>query len=462
MGSLIFSIILAAIAALAWFMGPSLKLVGVLRNLVVATIATFAFAVNISGLFSYNDAGYCQHIRTITGSEKQECSVGWYVVGYGKSNAWPWAITISHTSRESDDGSNIAPPYRVRMADNWTGDVTHATRFEIPKDDRFLDMAKVFRSPERLISTTLLPAVTASLDSVSNLYTMEEYYAGGKRDQFKTEYRDAIEKGRAVVRQITDNSTVNGAKVSKVAASNSSVTEDTSEIGDLMTQRTYMEKVIGDDGLAKREVHDYAEYGIRVASAILENLDPDDAFEKQIKARKDAASRRIVAQEERKEQEEQRLLAIQTGQTQIAKRQADAQVNQIEKTTNAETTKKLALIEAERFKEEASIQKETAQLQYERDQIAAKSRKVLADAEAYAKEAVLKADNALAQKLEAEVQIHQVWAQAYAKRQVPTNVTTLGGGGDVATGGDSEVKTFMQLMTMDAAKRLNYDREVKK
>lgn len=461
MGSLIFSIVLILIAVLVFWL---VKLEGPLKqikNVAASVVLAIGVLVNLNGLFDYNDAGYCQHVRTVLGTESQECDVGWYVIGYGWSNAWPWAITISHSNRSTDDGSNVMRPYEVRMSDNWKGEVIQATRFEIPKDDRFLSMAKVFRSPERLISTTLLPAVTASLDSVANLYTMEDYYAGGKRDEFKTEYRDAVEKGRAVVKQITDNSG-RVATINKATANDMEATEDTSNVGELMSRRTYMEKVLDDNGIPKREPHDYAEYGIRVASAILENLDPDNKFEEQIQARKDAASRRIVAQEQRKEQEEQRLLAIQTGETNVAKRQAEAKVQQIEKTTNAETAKQLSLIEATRQKEEATIQRETAKIFLEKAKIDAQSVQVAADAQAYEKEVILKADNALAQKLAAEIEIQKVWAEAFANRKVPQYVFGSGGDGKTPTGSDSEAKLFMQLMSMDAAKRLSYDREVKK
>jgi hypothetical protein len=74
------------------------------------------------------------------------------------------------------------------------------------------------------------------------------------------------------------------------------------------------------------------------------------------------------------------------------------------------------------------------------------------------KSSILKADNALAQKLKAEVEIQKLWADAYAKRAVPTNV--FGAGADTPTGGDGESKAFMQLLTLDAAKRLNYDRNL--
>jgi regulator of protease activity HflC (stomatin/prohibitin superfamily) len=430
---------------------------------VSTALGSIAALFVLLGGWNYNDAGYCQHIRTIAGTESATCKTGWYFVGFGKSNAWPWAITIAHTDSTTAEGSEINPPYRVRMADNWTGDVKQTTRFEIPQDeDQFLNMVRKLRTPERLITSTLRPAVIASLDSVANLYTMEQYYAGGARDQFKNEYKDAIEKGRAVVRQITTDDRNRQPVVSKVTPSDSEFVADTSDIGDLSSRRVSMEKVLDSNGNEMRQRHDYMDYGIVVASAILESLDPDNKFEEQIQARKDAASRRIVAQEQRKEQEEQRLLAIQTGETNIAKRQAEARVEQIQKTTNAETAKKLALIEADRIKEEAAIQRDTAKIQLERAKIDAQSVQVAADAQAYEKRVILEADNALAQKLQAEIEIQKVWAQAFANRKVPQYVFGSGADGKTPTGSDNEVKQFMQLMSMDAAKRLSYDREVKK
>ena len=428
------------------------------KNAAAGVVGVLGVLIGLNGAFDYNDAGFCQHIRTITGSESGECKTGWYYSGFGRTTAWPWAITIAHSNNTEMEGSEVAGPYRVRMADNWTGDVTQTTRFEIPQDnEQFLEMVRKLRSPERLIATTLRPAVVSSLDSIANLYTMEQYYAGGQRDQFKTEFRDALEKGRAQVKQITVNDGSRKPTVSKAAASDMIVAQDTSEVGDLNSRRMIMQKVVV-NGLEVREPHDYMEYGIRVASAILENLDPDDKFELQIQARKDAASRRIVAQEQRKEQEEQRLLAIQTGETNIAKKQAEAKVEQIQKTTDAETTKKLAIITAERMREEALVQKETAAINLDKARIDAQAKEVTADAAAYEKKALLEADGALKDKLEAMVAINRVWADAASKMNVPSTVM----GGDGKTGNTiNTTDAFMQMMMVKSAKDLQVDMKVK-
>lgn len=440
-------------------------------KLVKKIAAPVLFAISAfsggSGAVGYNDAGFCQHTRTIFGTETSTCQTGWYFAGWGTSTAWPHYITVANTVDATGENAgtvfqgSVTAPYRVRLADNWTGDVTQTTRFAIPQDHaQFIDMARTFRTPERLINTTLKPAVTASLDSVSNMFTMEEYYSGGKRDQFKSEFKDAIEKGRAQVRQVSLNQ-AGGVIRSRVAPNDSDVAQDTSEVGDTEVRRVIMEKVTDENGNAIRVPHDFSEIGITVASAILENLDPDDKYEDQINDRKAAASRRVVAREQRLEQEEQRLLAIQQGETDIAKRQAAARVEQIEKTTNAETTKKLALIEAERVREEAEIAQQTAAINLERARIDAEAVTVAADAEAYAKEAILTADGALAQKLAAWVEAQKVWADAASKINVPATVI---GGGEGGTAGSAlgTVDTFMQMMMVKTAKELAVDPNITK
>ena len=63
--------------------------------------------------------------------------------------------------------------------------------------------------------------------------------------------------------------------------------------------------------------------------------------------------------------------------------------------------------------------------------------------------------------LEAEISTERVWADAYAKRNVPTYVIGAGDG-DTPTGGDQEAPLLQQLLAMEYAKRLDYDRVIQK
>ena len=89
-------------------------------------------------------------------------------------------------------------------------------------------------------------------------------------------------------------------------------------------------------------------------------------------------------------------------------------MRRIEQTTNAESEKQLAISSANKFKEQAEFDGERSVILLEKAEIDAEAIKVAADTEAYAKAAVLEADNALAQKLDAEIRIQHVWAKAYA------------------------------------------------
>ena len=117
-----------------------------------------------------------------------------------------------------------------------------------------------------------------------------------------------------------------------------------------------------------------------------------------MRLRQHAAADRAIANEQRIREEEQRLLAIAKGERELAERQAQAKVRQIDHTTNVETEKQLAITSANKLKEQAEIDRERSVILLEKAEIDAEAVKVAADAEAYAKAVVLEADNALAQK----------------------------------------------------------------
>jgi len=175
MGYLITMSILLVVASVG---GLFVKVPDVLKTgkkIVVAFVMVLGLSIGTTGAFQFNDAGYCQFVQTIAGTEADTCERGWYFQGWGRSTAWPHFITIAHSLSPDSEGSSINGPYPVRMSDNWAGDVTQTTRFGIPQDSvQFRKMHKDFRSVARLVTTTLKPAVTSSLDSVANTFSMEE------------------------------------------------------------------------------------------------------------------------------------------------------------------------------------------------------------------------------------------------------------------------------------------------
>lgn len=422
-------------------------------------------------IFFYAEPGYMYHVRTILGQERAVDSVGYNYHLFGRINNWKKAMTVqatpmtlgteSTTTAESDGGTQASanlPPLSVVMLDQVDSKLSATTRFRIPTDrESFLKMAHEYRTPENLLRTALIPAFQETLQATGSLMAAEEYYSG-RRTEFNAEFENQMQNGIYLVtrHQIVVDDPVSAVK--GTAASDLGTSQ--ADFGDGKKVKWVVEKKLRADGTFERKPQNFNNYGISVIEARVTDLKPNEKFVERMQLKQQAAADRAIAQEKRVQEEEQKLLAIAKGEREVAEQQAEAKKIQIKRTTDQETEKRLALIDASKKFEQAEIDKQTAQIRLEQARIDAEKVKTLADATSYEKRVVLEADNALAQKLETEIAIQRVWAEAYSKRAVPKMVFTSGPDGGVPIGGDTETSRFLQLLTADAAKRLSYDRGV--
>jgi len=442
---------------------------GLIVKGVLSVIVILSIVYVLSKSFFYAEPGYIYHVRTVTGSEAVVTEVGYKFYPFGRYNSWKRAMTVQASSgssinaitaeKDSENTSASLPPLSIMFLDQVDAHAEATVRFSIPADElSFLKLAHEYRSPENLLRTALLPAFKETLQANASLMAAEEYYGGG-RTEFNSEFENQMSNGIYLVKR--EEVTVRSARSSSGSA-NASLGTEQEQYGEDEKTVFLVKKVLGTDGQPRRKSQRFTDFGITVVSALVTDMKPNQKFIERMQLKQKASADRAIAREQRVQEEEQRLLAIARGEREVAERQAKAKVEQIQKTTEAETDKQLAITGAEKLKAEAAISKETAEINYEKAKIEAETRRTLADAEAYQKEIILQADNALAQKLEAEVEIQRLWADAFAKRNVPTNVFGGGSGNGAPVGNDAETKIFMQMLTLDAAKRLNYDREVTK
>lgn len=196
-----------------------------------------------------------------------------------------------------------------------------------------------------------------------------------------------------------------------------------------------------------------------MVEARITNIDPNPLYKQRMVKVQTALAELAVARQDRLKEEEQKLLVTARGEKEVEQKRQETLRDQIEQTTKAETAKQLSIINAEREKESATIAKLTSQELLEKARIDAQATKTLADAEAYAKEAVIKADGALDKKLAAYVEVQKAFADAFSKAPVPS-VNMAGGNGGTGRGG--EAQDFLSLLTVKAAKDLQLDMTVKK
>jgi len=433
---------------------------------VIALVIGIVYVLSKS--FFYAEPGYIYHVRTVTGNEEVVTEVGYKFYPFGRYNSWKRAMTVQALSgsginainaeKDSDSTSASLPPMSIMFLDQVDAHAEATVRFSIPSDeDSFLRLAHEYRSPENLLRTALMPAFKETLQANASLMTAEEYYGGG-RTEFNSEFENQMNNGIYLVKR--EEVQVRGNKQANSSA-NASLGTDQEQYGEDSKTIFVVQKVVDENGQPKRKSQRFTDFGITIVSALVTDMRPNQKFIERMQLKQKASADRAIAREQRVQEEEQRLLAIARGEREVAERQAQAKVEQIQKTTEAETEKQLAITGSEKLKAQAFIAKETAEINFEKAKIEAETKRTLAEAEAYQKKVILQADNALAQKLEAEVEIQKLWADAFAKRKVPA---TVFGGGSSGTpvGSDAETKAFMQLLTIDAAKRLNYDRQVNK
>ena len=435
------------------------RLSGILRPISLAVGGIMVLLGAFQGIFFYAEPGFKYHVRTILGEEKMVKDVGYNTHLFGRYNAWKNAMSVQSSrdgggrvraEMDSDTTSADLPPQTLVFLDQVDAQVTATTRFQLPDtEEDFLRLARQFRTPANLLRTELIPAFQETLGATASLITAENYFSGG-RNEFNTEFQNQMNGGIYNVRRKEETRNVRR----RTGSANASLGTDQEEFGDDQQVVFVVEKILDETGQPVRKPQNFNKFGIAVVSARVTNVQPNERFRSRMEQKQDAAAARSVAREQRVQEEEQRLLAITRGEREVAERQAAAKVEQIQLTTEAETQKQLAVTAANQRREEAAINRDTAVIRLEQSRIDAESRQVSADAAAYEKKAIIEADNALQQKLDAYVTAQRHWADAFARRAVPQTVFGAQGG---SGGTDSDVQNFLNLMTMRAAKDLSVD-----
>lgn len=437
----------------------------IIVGIVILLITVFS-VIGSKSIF-YAEPGYIYHVRTLTGNEEVINNVGYHFNFLGRYNAWKRAMTVQSIStvsvgninseKESQFTSAALPPLGIMFLDQVDAHAEATVRFSIPSNRKdFLNLAHEYRTPENLLRTALIPAFKETLQSNASLMSAEEYYSGG-RSEFNAEFEKQMSNGVYLVKRMETEVFY---KQSAKASANAALGTDQKEYGDKSKMIFIVKKLLDSNDQPRIKVQRFQNFAISVVDARVTDIRPNKKFVERMQLKQKASADRAIAREQRIQEEEQKLLVIARGERKVAERQVQAKVIQIERTTEAETEKQLAITDATKTKERATIARITSEIFLEKAKIDAETQRTLAKAEAYKKRVIIEADNALAQKLAAETEIHRLWAVAFARRNVPTNVFGGGQNSGVPIGSDSEAKAFMQLLTLDAAKRLSYDRTI--
>lgn len=422
--------------------------------------------VMFNNMFYYNSAGYITQVLTKFPSqtEKVVSTTGYTWIGFGTATPWPRQMSVQSVadinslpkgSDQDGTGSSLIQAFPITFLGGVTATVDANVRVALPDGDPFLQLARTYRTPENFVLQSIMPVMKSTLQSTAQLMTADDYYSGGATE-FRQSFQDQITDGAYVVKrvekQVSNSRMAAGGAIAQKGTDQGEFGGDTSTV-------VVTEKVVGKNGQPVRLERQFSKLGVTVADANIVNIDPSPQFKERMTAVQKSQAELMIARQGRQTADEQKKLVTARGEMEVEQKRQATMKDQVERTTNAETERQLAVTNANRQKEQAEIEKQTAQIQYEQAQIEAKTTKERADAEAYAKKAVILADGALTQKLEALVKINGVWAEAASKAPVPG--VMMGGAGGEGSSRQTEIGQLMGVLAVKAAKDLQVDLNVK-
>lgn len=375
----------------------------------------------------YNTGGYRTVIESrVGGGIDVKFSNGFYFTLFGKTTEYPDIMTVSFTKDETSSTVDI-DPITIRFNDATSAEATGVVKFMLPKSDSLMvQLHKDYRNVDNLAITGFKPFVMECLKNSSQLMSSEMHYLGG-RSTMSQYFQDQLEDGVYILQ------------------TEEKIVKDTV---DRENKRVYLTKISKNkSGNPERKRSMLTQYGIGITDAVIADVDYEERVDVLLGQKIDATSKTSISKQELMKAQQEALTEEAKGKKLLVETEYKELQNQKTQVIQAETQVKLKeqevkLQEQEKLKEKAA---------YEASVFAAKKTKELAEAEAYAKKAVMVADGALTQRLNALVEINKAYAEALGKQPLVPSVM-MGGGGNIPNS-----TALVEMLTAKTAKELALD-----
>lgn len=383
--------------------------------------------LSIFNPLSYNDAGERTVVEQWDGKQFVQYMPGVYYAGFfAKERSWPNQISVSYQADAPDldlkDGTIEIGKQTIRFGgDATSANISGIVQYILPVDEKeMIEMHNAHRTPQSLVQKRLAPYTKECLQSSAQLMSSEAHYSGG-RAQMAQDFQDQLKNGVFILKTIDK------------------VVYDSLE---KENKRVYETNPLTDkSGNPKRKVSSIKEYGVTVADAAITDVDYEERVDAMLAKKIDASTKASVAKQELLTAQQQQLTAKAKGEQKLVEIEYFQKQEQTKQVVAAQTQVELARQDlAKQEIARQAAEKEAAKI------------KVLADAEAYAKQRVMQADGALDKKLNAYVAIEKAKWDAFSKYQ-GSLVPMFQGGGASGNNGIS----FMELWNAKVMRDLSLD-----
>ena len=374
-----------------------------IKKIIAIALLSIIGVILLSTCIGYNTGGFRTVIESrATGSLSVKFSNGFYFTLFGKTTEYPDIMTVSFTKDETSSTVDIEP-ITIRFNDATSATATGVTKFMLPKSDSLMvQLHRDYRNVDNLAITGFKPFVMECLKNSSQLMSSEMHYLGG-RSTMSQYFQDQLQDGVYILE--TEEKIVTD-----------SVEKE--------NKRVYLTKIAKTkSGEFERKRSMLTQYGIGITDAVISDVDYEERVDNLLGLKIDATSKTSISKQELMKAQQEALTEEAKGKKVLVETEYKELQNQKTQVIQAETQVKLAQ-QAVQLQEQEKLK---AQKSYEASIFEAKKTKELAEAEAFAKKAVMVADGALEKRLAAIVEINKAYADAIGKQPLVPS-TYIGGG----------------------------------
>lgn len=366
----------------------------------------------------------------VTGNMSAKLTPGLWAQFFGDIEVWPKADTFFFTS-DTKEGDAMDQSIEVRFVDGSICNISGTLRIMLPSSESeaiALTTVRGHKTYNDVESKLILPTVRNVLRLTANLMTARDSYSA-KRADFITFARDQIVNGmyQTATEQRMVKDLISGEMVSKTFK--------------------IIKTIDGKPGSTPLyHLNPLAGTGITLANFEIKTFVYDDKVKDQIATQQEALMAVETAKAKAQEAEQNKLTIEAQGKADVAKARYEKMEEKVRAVVDAEKIKEVQVIAGEQRKAVAVLDKEAA-IEKKQEQI------LLGEGEAERKRLVLAADGALEKKLATYERVMDSWADAYAKRKVPS--VMMGGSG--GNGVDTNALSMSEVMSLMAMKQLGLD-----
>lgn len=381
---------------------------------VIGLVILIVFSTTVTRLWENVDAGEMVVVQDPIDGELHvfnQPGVVWQGMGkathYKRSNQF-WFLS---PKQQGDGDGSIA----VKWNDGGHANISGSVRYDLPTDQvQLIKLHSTFGSQEAIEASLIKTNIEKAIYMTGPLMTSKESYAERRNDliyYIEDQASRGVYKTRQRDMKEPDPLTGEEKIVTKVE-----IQHDSSNIP------------------YRQEISPIAANGIKLYNISINAILYDKNVEAQIATQQQATMQVQTAIANAKRAEQDAITAQKQGEADAAKAKWEQEVLKAKAVTEAE--QQLAV-------QELNTKKAAS---YKQQQI------LEGEGDAAKKRAVMQANGALEQKLDAWLKSQQYWADAFSKYQGQMVPNIISGGGN---GSSTNALNFMELMTMKAAKDLS-------